>query len=138
VGATPRATVEAFFARYAQGDPEAAFALFHPDVVHTANAFNPAAAHSGTFRGLDALRERVAELAADWAFEHYAPLVVVAEGNDVAARVRVVCTSADGAHRVDMVIALFFVVEDGRIVAVDELFDSGLTDRRPPAGDEEA
>ncbi|RAH99775.1 hypothetical protein DLJ53_18610 [Acuticoccus sediminis] len=126
---TPTETVHAFFDAYSKADLDASFALFHPEVHHTADSYNTVSRFCGTWDGLDALRSRVHDIIEHWSFETFAPVKVVAQGDDVAVKVHAVGVERHTGQRIEMNTALFFTVQDGRIVAVDEIFDSALIER---------
>ncbi|MEM8664604.1 MAG: nuclear transport factor 2 family protein, partial [Pseudomonadota bacterium] len=125
---TAKSVVEAMYAAYAQGDLEATFALLHPDVLHTAHATNARAKFCGTFNGVDAVRARISLINEHWTFEMYAPQTVIAEGQRVAAMVQMIAVERHTGQRIEMVVGHFFVVQDGKITELIEIFDSALVD----------
>lgn len=122
---TPREVIESFYDKLARNDIPGLWALYAPDLTYTVTGTTPL---SGTFRGLDEIREKlfvpvfskVKELV-------LTPDRLIVDGGTVVALVRGQGKTADGKPYANRY-AFVFEVRDGKITEVTEFLDTALVE----------
>lgn len=80
--------------------------------------------HLGPCHGKDAVREMWRTVLARYAAIRYEVVQLIAEGNQVAANLRTFFTKRSNGRVVQVDIAVFFTIRDGRIAEIREIIDS--------------
>jgi ketosteroid isomerase-like protein len=118
--------VRRVYAARVAGNIEAIVSLMAPD-VHFALAGDPMASPvPGQLRGIDKLRPQVAQLIQAFKFNSYDIVALVVEGSTAAVRAKANITSAITGATVDMELADFIEVKDGRVASFVQFCDTAL------------
>ena len=121
--------VRTLYAARVAGDVEAMMAWAAPD-VHFALAGDPAASPvAGRLVGIDKLRPQLAGLIKGFKFNRYDITTLVVEGSTAAVRAKANITSAATGATVDMELADFIDVKDGRIASFVQFCDTAMVAR---------
>jgi ketosteroid isomerase-like protein len=118
--------VRKLYAARVAGDVEAIMAFVAPD-VHFALAGDPAASPvAGRLTGADKLRPQVAQLVEAFTFNSYDITALLVEGSRAAVRAKANITSVKSGATVDMELADFIEVRDGRVVSFIQFCDTAM------------
>jgi hypothetical protein len=112
--------LEAFYA----GDIEGALSRCSDDVEFFANAPIDILPHLGHHRGKDEVRQMWKTVHSRYSSMRYQVPIIIAEGNKVAAHIRVFFGKRSNNRIVQFDIAAFYTLRDGRIVAIREIMDT--------------
>jgi ketosteroid isomerase-like protein len=112
--------LETFYA----GDIEGALSRCTDDVEFFANAPIDILPHMGHHRGKDELRTMWQTVHARYSSMRYEVPILVAEGDKVAANIRVFFRKSSNDRVVQFDIAAFFTFRDGRISQIREIMDT--------------
>jgi len=118
--------VRKLYAARVAGDVEAIMLLMAPD-VHFALAGDPMASPvAGRLRGVDKLRLQLAQLVQGFTFNSYDIATLVVEGSNAAVRANANITSNTAGATVDMELADFIEVKDGRVASFVQFCDTAM------------
>jgi ketosteroid isomerase-like protein len=118
--------VRKLYAARVAGDVEAIMAWAAPD-VHFALAGDPAASPvAGQLTGADKLRPQLAQLVKAFTFHSYDITALLVEGSRAAVRAKANITSVASGATVDMELADFIEVKDGRVVSFVQFCDTAM------------
>ena len=106
------------------GDIEGALARCTDDIEFTANAPVDLLPHMGHRRGKAAMREMWTAVHARYSEMRCEVPIIVAEGDKVAANIRVFFRKRSNRRMVQFDIAAFFTLREGRIAEIREIIDS--------------
>jgi hypothetical protein len=106
------------------GDIEAALARCTDDIEFTANAPVDLLPHMGHRRGKAAMREMWTAVHSRYSEMRYEVPILVAEGDKVAAHIRVFFRKRSNGRMVQFDIASFFTLRDGLIAEIREVIDT--------------
>jgi uncharacterized protein len=109
---------------YYSGDIEGALARCTDDVEFIANAPVDILPHMGRHEGTAAMRQMWTTIHARYSEMRCEVPIVVAEGDNVAAIIRVFFRKRGNARMVQFDIAAFYSFRDGRIAHVREIIDT--------------
>ena len=112
--------LETFYA----GDIEGALSRCTDDVDFFANAPIDILPHMGHHRGKDELRTMWQTVHARYSSMRYEVPILVAEGDKVAANIRVFFRKSSNDRVVQFDIAAFYTLRDGRIAEIREIMDT--------------
>jgi ketosteroid isomerase-like protein len=112
--------LETFYA----GDIEGALSRCTDDVEFFANAPIDILPHMGHHRGKDELRTMWQTVHARYSNMRYEVPILVAEGDKVAANIRVFFRKSSNDRVVQFDIAVFYTFRDGRISEIREIMDT--------------
>jgi ketosteroid isomerase-like protein len=112
--------LEAFYS----GDIEGALARCSDDVDFVANAPVDILPHLGHRRGKAEVREMWKTIHARYSSMRYEVPIIVADGDKVAANIRVFFRKRSNDRIVQFDIAVFYTLRDGRIAQIREIMDS--------------
>ncbi len=112
--------LEVFYA----GDIESALSRCTDDVNFFANAPIDILPHMGHHRGKDELRTMWQTVHARYSNMRYEVPILVAEGDRVAANIRVFFRKSSNDRVVQFDIAAFYTLRDGRIAEIREIMDT--------------
>src|SRR6266702_6924304 len=112
---THRELVLDFLKVFASGDTEGALACCSDDVDYLGNAPIDLFPHMGHRHGKAAVREMWTTIHARYSDMRYKLPIIVAEGDKVAAQIRVFFRKTSNARVVQFDIAAFYTLRDGRI-----------------------
>jgi uncharacterized protein len=112
--------LETFYA----GDIEGALSRCTDDVDFFANAPIDILPHMGHHRGKDELRTMWRTVHARYSSMRYEVPILVAEGDRVAANIRVFFRKSSNDRVVQFDIAAFYTLRDGRIAEIREIMDT--------------
>jgi ketosteroid isomerase-like protein len=118
--------VRKLYAARVAGDVEAMMAWAAPD-VHFALAGDPTASPvAGQVSGADKLRPQLAQLVRAYTFNSYDITTLVVEGSRAAVRGKANITAVKSGATVDMELADFIEVKDGRVVSFVQFCDTAM------------
>jgi ketosteroid isomerase-like protein len=121
--------IRTVYAARVAGDIDAIMSMMAPD-VHFALAGDPTASPvAGRLVGIDKLRPQLAGLIKDFKFNRYDITTLVVEGSTAAVRGKANITSALTGATVDMELADFIEVKDGRIASFVQFCDTAMVAR---------
>lgn len=106
------------------GDIEGALARCSDDIDFVANAPVDILPHLGYRRGKAEVREMWQTVHARYSSMRYEVPIIVAEGDKVAANIRVFFRKSSNNRIVQFDIAAFYTLRDGRITQIREIMDS--------------
>jgi uncharacterized protein len=106
------------------GDIEGALARCSDDIDFVANAPVDILPHLGHRRGKAEVREMWQTVHARYSSMRYEVPIIVAEGDKVAANIRVFFRKSSNNRIVQFDIAAFYTLRDGRITQIREIMDS--------------
>ena len=109
---------------YYAGDIEGALARCTDDVEFVANAPVDLLPHMGHRRGTEAMREMWTTVHARYSEMRCEVPILVAEGDRVAANIRVFFRKRSNQRMVQFDIAAFYTFRDGRIAQIREIIDT--------------
>ena len=109
---------------YYSGDIEGALARCTDDVEFIANAPVDLLPHMGHRRGTEAMREMWTTVHARYSEMRCEVPILVAEGDRVAANIRVFFRKRSNQRMVQFDIAAFYTFRDGRIAQIREIIDT--------------
>ncbi|MBR1248196.1 nuclear transport factor 2 family protein [Bradyrhizobium sp. AUGA SZCCT0169] len=109
---------------YYAGDIEGALARCTDDVEFVANAPVDLLPHMGHRRGTEAMREMWTTVHARYSEMRCEVPILVAEGDSVAANIRVFFRKRSNQRMVQFDIAAFYTFRDGRIAQIREIIDT--------------
>jgi hypothetical protein len=109
---------------YYAGDIEGALSRCTEDVEFFANAPIDILPHMGHHRGRDELRTMWQTVRARYSSMRYEVPILVAEGDRVAANIRVFFRKSSNDRVVQFDIAVFYAFRDGRIAEIREIMDT--------------
>ena len=109
---------------YYAGDIEGALARCTDDVEFVANAPVDLLPHMGHRRGTEAMREMWTTVHARYSEMRCEVPILVAEGDRVAANIRVFFRKRSNQRMVHFDIAAFYTFRDGRIAQIREIIDT--------------
>ena len=124
VGDLHRQRVLNFLDAFYAGDIEGALARCSDDVDFVANAPIDILPHMGHHRGKDELRTMWQTIHARYSNMRYEVPILVAEGDRVAANIRVFFRKSSNDRVVQFDIAAFYTLRDGRIAQIREIMDT--------------
>jgi ketosteroid isomerase-like protein len=118
--------VRKLYAARVAGDVEAMMAWAAPE-VHFALAGDPTACPvAGQVSGADKLRPQLAQLVQGFTFNSYDITALVVEGSRAAVRGKANITAVKSGATVDMELADFIEVKDGRVVSFVQFCDTAM------------
>ena len=106
------------------GDIEAALAYCSDDIEFLANAPVDILPHMGHRRGKAAMRQMWTTIHSRYSEMRYEVPIVVAEGDKVAANIRLFFRKNSNDRIVQFDIAAFYTLRDGRISQIREILDT--------------
>jgi ketosteroid isomerase-like protein len=106
------------------GDVERALARCTDDIEFSANAPVDILPHMGHRQGKAAMREMWTTIHGRYSEMRHEVPILVAEGDQVAANIRVFFRKADNQRMVRFDIAAFYIFRDGRIARIREILDT--------------
>ena len=109
---------------FCSGDIEAALARCADDIVFTANAPVDLLPHMGRRQGKAAMREMWTAVHGRYSDMRYEVPILVAEGDKVAAHLRVFFRKRSNGRMVQFDIASFFTLRDGLVAEIREIIDT--------------
>jgi uncharacterized protein len=113
-----------FLEMFYAGDIEGALSRCTDDVDFFANAPIDILPHMGHHRGKDELRTMWQTVHARYSSMRYEVPILVAEGDKVAANIRVFFRKSSNDRVVQFDIAAFYTLRDGRIAEIREIMDT--------------
>ena len=119
-----RQRVLKFLDAFYSGDIEGALARCSDDVDFVANAPIDILPHMGHHRGKDELRTMWQTVHARYSSMRYEVPILVAEGDKVAANIRVFFRKSSNDRVVQFDIAAFYTLRDARIAEIREIMDT--------------
>ena len=112
--------LDIFYAR----DTEGALARCSDDVAFFANAPMEILPHMGHHKGKDELRRTWQTIHGRYASMRYDVPIILAEGDEVAANIRVFFCKAGNQRIVQFDLAAFYTLKDGLITHIREILDT--------------
>jgi len=109
---------------YYAGGIEGALDRCTDDIAFMANAPIDILPHMGQHRGKAALRQMWTTIHNRYSDMRYEAPILVAEGNRVAAQLRVFFRKRDNARMVQFDVAVFYTFRDGQICEIREVIDT--------------
>jgi uncharacterized protein len=119
-----RQQVLKFLEVFYSGDIEGALARCAEDIEFLANAPVDILPHMGHRRGKAAMREMWTTVNARYSEMRYEVPILVAEGDKVAAHIRVLFRKRSNDRVMQFDIAGFYTLRDGRIAEIREIIDT--------------
>jgi hypothetical protein len=119
-----RQQVLKFLEVFYSGDIEGALARCAEDIEFLANAPVDILPHMGHRRGKEAMREMWTTVNARYSGMRYEVPILVAEGDKVAAHIRVFFRKRSNDRVMQFDIAAFYTLRDGRIAGIREIIDT--------------
>ena len=113
-----------FLETYYSGDIEGALSRCSDDVDFVANAPVDILPHLGHRRGKAEVREMWKTIHARYSGMRYEVPIIVAEGDKVAAHIRVFFRKRSNDRIVQFDIAVFYTLRDGHVTQIREIMDS--------------
>ena len=113
-----------FLDTFSSGDVEGALAYCSDDIEFLANAPIDILPHMGHHRGKDELRTMWQTVHGRYSNMRYVVPILVAEGDKVAANIRVFFRKSGNDRVVQFDIAAFYTLRDGRISEIREIMDT--------------
>ena len=113
-----------FLDAFYSGDVEGALARCSDDIEFTANAPVDLLPHMGHRQGKAAMREMWTAVHARYSEMRWETPILVAEGDKVAALIRVFFRKRSNDRTVQFDIAAFYTLRDGRIAQIREIIDT--------------
>jgi ketosteroid isomerase-like protein len=113
-----------FLDAYYSGDIEGALARCSDDVEFVANAPVDILPHLGHRRGKAEVRKMWQTVHARYSNMRYEVPIMIAEGDKVAAHIRLFFRKSSNERIVQFDIAAFYTLRDGRIAEIREIMDS--------------
>jgi len=113
-----------FLEAYYSGDIEGALSRCSDDVDFVANAPVDILPHLGHRHGKAEVRQMWQTIHARYSSMRYEVPIIVAEGDKVAAHIRVFFRKRSNDRIVQFDIAVFYTLRDGRIAQIREIMDS--------------
>jgi len=113
-----------FLETFYSGDVEGALGRCTEDIEFFANAPIDILPHMGSHTGRDAVRRMWQTVHARYSKMRYEVPVIVAEGDKVAAHIRVFFRKSSNDRIVQFDIAAFYTFRDGRIARIREIMDT--------------
>jgi ketosteroid isomerase-like protein len=113
-----------FLEAYYSGDIEGALSRCSDDVDFVANAPVDILPHLGHRHGKAEVREMWQTIHARYSSMRYEVPIIVAEGDKVAAHIRVFFRKRSNDRIVQFDIVVFYTLRDGRIAQIREIMDS--------------
>jgi uncharacterized protein len=123
-GELNRQRVLNFLDVYYAGGIEGALDRCSDDVTFLANAPVDILPHMGQHRGKEALRQMWTTIHTRYSDMRYAAPIMVAEGDKVAAQLRVFFRKRDNARIVQFDVAVFYTLREGKICEIREVIDT--------------
>jgi ketosteroid isomerase-like protein len=117
-------TVQAIYAAYGQGDVQGALDRCSENVRFRWPVDEGLSRLSGEREGKAAFLERLGELQATFEYHSFQPIALIADGDRVAAQIRMEMTHRRSGRRIVIENAHFWTVQDGRAIELVEYFDS--------------
>lgn len=114
------------YAAYAARDLDTALAPFAENARYVHYPPGSGAPFSGEFIGINAIRERIINLAETFEYQGFEALSVICEGDIAAARVRVTVKNRMTERTLEIELAHFVYFEDGKVVEFHEYGDSAM------------
>ena len=109
---------------YYAGGIEGALDRCSDDIAFLANAPIDILPHMGQHRGKAALRQMWTTIHTRYSDMRYEAQNLVAEGDKVAAQLRVFLRKRDNARMVQFDVAVFYTLRDGKIAEIREIIDT--------------
>lgn len=106
------------------GDVEGALDLLTDDIEYVAPAPIDILPHMGHHRGKDEVRKLWQTVCTRYSHMRYEASTIVAEGDEVAAHIRVFYTKRSNGRVVQFDNAMFFGFRDGRICRIRQIIDT--------------
>lgn len=119
-----RQRVLKLFEVFYSGDVEGALARCTDDVAFTANAPIDLLPHMGRRQGKAAMREMWTAVHGRYSEMRCEVPIIVAEGDQVAANIRVFFRKRSNQRMVQFDIAAFFTLRDGLVASIREVIDT--------------
>ncbi|WP_024514032.1 nuclear transport factor 2 family protein [Bradyrhizobium sp. Tv2a-2] len=119
-----RTRVLKFLEIFYSGDIEGALARCSDDVEFFANAPTDILAHLGHRKGKDQVRTMWRTVHARYCEMRYDVPIIIADGDKVAANIRVFFRKADNQRVVQFDLAAFYTLRAGRITHIREILDT--------------
>ena len=113
-----------FLEAYYSGDIEGALSRCSDDIDFVANAPVDILPHLGHRRGKAEVREMWKTIHARYSSMRYEEPIIVAEGDKVAAHIRVFFRKRSNDRIVQFDMAVFYTFRDGRVAQIREIIDS--------------
>ena len=113
-----------FLEAYYSGDIEGALSRCSDDVDFVANAPVDILPHLGHRHGKAEVRQMWQTIHARYSSMRYEVPIIVAEGDKVAAHIRVFFRKRSNDRIVQFDIAVFYTLRDGRVTQIREIMDS--------------
>jgi ketosteroid isomerase-like protein len=113
-----------FLEVFYSGDVEGALARCSDDIDFLANAPVDILPHMGHRHGKAEVRQMWTTVHARYCEMRYEVPILVAEGDKVAAHIRVLCRKSSNDRVVQIDIAAFYTLRDGRIARIREIIDT--------------
>ena len=124
VDETHRQRVMHFLDVFSSGDIEGALSCCTDDVEFFANAPIDILPHMGRHHGKAELRAMWQTVHARYSGMRYEVPILVAEGDKVAANIRVFFRKSSNNRMVQFDMAAFYTIRDGRIAGIREILDT--------------
>jgi uncharacterized protein len=118
--------VRKLYAARVAGDVDAIVRLMAPEVDFALAGDPMASPVAGRLRGADKLRAQLAQLVQGFTFNSYDIVTLVVEGSRAAVRAKANITSTITGATVDMELADFIEVKDGRAASFVQFCDTAL------------
>jgi ketosteroid isomerase-like protein len=118
--------VRKVYAARVAGNVEAILPLMAPDVQFALAGDPMASPVAGRLRGVDKLRPQLAQPVQAFTFNSYDIVTLVVEGSTAAVRAKANITSTITGATVDMELADFIEVRDGRVVSFVQFCDTAM------------
>jgi ketosteroid isomerase-like protein len=119
-----RQRVQNFLGVLSSGDIEAALSHCSDDIEFFANTPIDILPHMGHHRGKTELREMWTTIHARYSSMRYETPIMVAEGDKVAANLRVFFRKSSNNRIVQFDMAAFYTLRDGQIARIREIIDT--------------
>src|SRR5437660_9345372 len=119
-----RQRVLKFLETFSSGDIEGALARCSDDISFLANAPVDLLPHMGSRQGKPEVRKMWETIHARYSAMRYEVPIIVAEGDKVAAVIRVFFRKRENERVVQFDLAAFYTLRDGRITEIREILDS--------------
>ena len=113
-----------FLEVFYSGDVEGALARCSDDIEFLANAPVDILPHMGQRRGKAEMRQMWTTVHARYSSMRYEVPIILAEGDQVAAHIRVFFHKSSNARVVQFDIAAFYTFRDGKIAQIREIIDT--------------
>jgi uncharacterized protein len=119
-----RTRVSKFLVLFYARDTEGALACCSDDIEFFANAPTDILPHMGHHRGKDEVRKMWQTIYARYSELRYDVQIIVAEGDKVAANIRVFFRKQENRRVVQFDLAAFYTLRAGRITRIREILDT--------------